>query len=71
MVIIIVIVLMITIIITPTFFLFCFFYRVSVIYEFVRVTQVASIYEFGELFFFFLIEHDFNSCQFLPHTVKK
>jgi hypothetical protein len=53
MVIIIVIVLMITIIITPTFFLFCFFYRVSVVYEFVRVTQVASIYEFGELFFFF------------------
>jgi hypothetical protein len=27
------------------------FYRVSVACKFVRVTQVASIYEFGELFF--------------------
>jgi hypothetical protein len=29
------------------------FYRVSVACEFVRGTQVASIYEFSELFFFF------------------
>ena len=39
--------------------------------EFTRVTQVIPIYEFGEIFFSFLIEHVFFPRQFLPNTKKK
>jgi hypothetical protein len=40
--------------------------------EFVKITKVALVYEFGRVFFYslFLIEHDFFIVCF-PHIVKK
>jgi hypothetical protein len=40
------------------------------VYGFVKVTLVASVYEFGELSFF-LIELDFFYSLFFSHIVKK
>ena len=40
------------------------------VYGFVKVTLVASVYEFGELSFF-LIELDFFYSLFFSHLVKK
>jgi len=46
-----------------------------VVYEFAKVTQVAPVYEFGRLSFFFfslfLIELDFFIVYFFFHIVKK
>jgi hypothetical protein len=40
--------------------------------EFVKITKVALVYEFGRVFFYslFLIEYDFFIVCF-PHIVKK
>jgi hypothetical protein len=42
------------------------------VYEFIKVTQVAPVYEFGGLsFLYFLIELDFFYSLFFSHIVKK
>jgi hypothetical protein len=38
------------------------------VYEFIKVTQVVPVYEFGR--FFFLIELDFFYSLFFSHIVK-
>ena len=43
-------------------------YEVGVVYELVKVTQIALFYEFDE---FFLIELDFFYSLFFSHLVKK
>jgi hypothetical protein len=40
-----------------------FFYKVSLAYGFARITQVALIYRFDELYFFSLIGYDFFPIQ--------
>jgi hypothetical protein len=56
------------------FLLILSFYEVSVICRFVKVFQVAPVYEFGEFFFslFFLIEfYIFYSLFFFSDIVRK
>jgi hypothetical protein len=47
-------------------------YKVSMVYEFAKVTQVVLVYEFGGLsFFLFLIELNFFIIYFFSHIVRK